>query len=227
MRRWQASDFLYGSRGIARLQPVPVREKPTCRLCQQDILIRNSFHMLTESEKQTRRSEYKSKQVAQKSAGAGGVVFCGSAASMPVGGNSDVANHFNAATSSTAAAAAGNAHGGSSLPPEQVRGGNPPVSPSQSHQVPPLELRELKGHPIDSIERVVKLEGISPGASKAQREGNHAHPRPRCDVRNDGRCNGVAARRPPALCAVLQDGGTHGRHDCVDPWKSLQCADTS
>ena len=55
---------------------------------------------------------------------------------------------------------------------QQLRCGKPSVSPTQSCHVPPLEIQALKSHTMDSIERVVKLEGISPGALQVQTRTN-------------------------------------------------------
>jgi uncharacterized surface protein with fasciclin (FAS1) repeats len=73
--------------------PVPGDEAPampegkhlTFCMAPEDILIRNSFHMLTEAEKETRRAEYKSKQSAPKPKGSPGLGMGATAVGMMPG----------------------------------------------------------------------------------------------------------------------------------------------
>ena len=95
-------------------------------MAPEDILIRNSFHMLSESEKESRRSEYKSKQNAPKARTSNGT------AQRPL----------QALTMAT-------------LEGE--------VASPSAPGLEPLRMEALKSHVAIADERIVKLEGISPG----------------------------------------------------------------
>lgn len=123
--------------------------------------------MLTEREKEARRSEYKSKQVmpkvrgsaAHSSAASGGCAIEGRNV-----GEVDVTAASSVAAVDKAVAAHAETDGGY-LPP--VRMSNSSSSLVQvGGWVPPLTIQALKSHTTDSVEheRIVKLEGISPGA---------------------------------------------------------------
>ena len=146
-------------------------------MAPEDILIRNSFHMLSEPEKQARRDEYKQKQVVPKGRGGGGGNNNnhGAAGSGSGGSGSGDVVQFDAAAAAAAATAVGMAvaaHGGSDgilLSPSAVPlpqcSNTPTFAPPPGGWVPALSIQALKSHATESTEheRIVKLEGISPG----------------------------------------------------------------
>ena len=134
----------------------------------QDILIRNSFHMLTEGEKEARRNEYKSKQAVPKVRG-------GAASQSSLGGACsgacEVSHHFDDAAAAAAATAVGMAaaaHGGADGSAAATLRRCAGSSDDVGHWVPPLTIQALKSHSSggDEHERIVKLEGISPGTAR-------------------------------------------------------------
>lgn len=138
-----------------------------------DILIRNSFHMLSEAEKESRRNEYKSKQVAPKpraNGGGNGVPRPPNGAPLMIG-MAGVEGHpyhepFDAAAAQTIGSLGGGGDPNRCTPPNVGGGGGGSSSGVMpAGWVPPLTIEALKSHATDSAthERIVKLEGISPG----------------------------------------------------------------
>jgi hypothetical protein len=152
-------------------EPAPDGKHLTFCMAPEDILIRNSFHMLTESEKEARRAEYKSKQLTPKvrpsgssgggqsaahAAAAAATALALSSSGLPAGSAIDVEAEYpspsQAYATATGVAAMSACSGGLMA---SVQGGA---------TLPPLTVEALKSQAGGSDhERIVKLEGISPG----------------------------------------------------------------
>lgn len=146
-------------------EPQPDGKHLTFCMAPEDILIRNSFHMLTEGEKDARRAEYKSKQLTPKVRTSGGG---GGGGGGGAGGSSYAAGGATAAAAATALAISQT--GGSAV---DVEAEYPSPAPGMYGSVaavqgvaalPPLTVEALKSQAGGSDhERIIKLEGISPG----------------------------------------------------------------
>ena len=126
--------------------------------------------MLTEGEKEARRSEYKSKQVVPKVRG-GSCCAAQSSGAPGRGYGRDATNHFDAAAAAATAvgmvvATQNSTEAGVALATQRPLCSDPLATElvQASSWVPPLTIQALKNHSdATENERVVKLEGISPG----------------------------------------------------------------
>ena len=179
--------------------PQPDGKHLTFCMAPEDILIRNSFHMLSENEKEARRNEYKSKQLTPKIRTSNGAGSSSNGAAQ-------------AAAQAAAAALAISSHNGGLLAAASAIDvdGTDYASPSssmlpvvsttamlhaggvqQASALPQLTIEALKSHAANDSaahERIVKLEGISPGM-----------------------CGGAMALLPdaPLLSALSTTSGSH------------------